>query len=123
MSPGTQVIAGEPAQADDAARSLEAGRIIPLGHTDTVADGLRTSLGGLTFAIIQKYVAQIVTVSEEGIVAAMRTIWERMKIVVEPSGVVPLAALLERRVDLSGKRVGIILSGGNVDLDHLPWAK
>jgi threonine dehydratase len=123
VSPGTRVIAGEPMRADDAARSLQAGRIIPLGQTDTVADGLRTSLGELTFAIIQRHVAQIVTVSEQAIIMAMRTVWERMKIVVEPSGVVPLAALLDQRIDLSGQRVGIILSGGNVDLDHLPWVQ
>jgi threonine dehydratase len=123
VAPRARVIAGEPQAADDAWRSLQAGRIIPLGHTDTVADGLRTSLGELTFAIIQKHVAQIVTVSEADIVAAMRVVWERMKIVVEPSGVVPLAALLSRRINLAGQRVGIILSGGNVDLDHLPWLR
>lgn len=121
VSPRTRVVAGEPQRADDAWRSLQAGHIIPLGHTDTIADGLRTSLGSLTFPIIQKHVAQIVTVSEEDIVVAMRTVWERMKIMVEPSGVVPLAALLGRCIDLAGARVGIILSGGNVDLDHLPW--
>ena len=122
-SPQTSVIAAEPACADDAARSMQAGHIIPLDHTDTIADGLRTSLGDLTFAIIRRYVAQIVTVSEESIIQAMRMVWERMKLVVEPSAVVPLAALLEKRVDLTSKRIGIILSGGNVDLDHLPWMR
>jgi threonine dehydratase len=122
VSPGTRVIAAEPARADDAYRSLRAGRIIPATHPDTVADGLRTSLGDRTFPIIQKHVAGIVTVSEEAIVSAMRHVWERMKIVVEPSGVVPLAALLSGAIDLRGRRVGIIFSGGNVDLDHLPWA-
>ena len=117
MSPKTQVIAGEPEQADDAYRSLQAGRIIPPEHPDTIADGLRTALGSLTFPIIQRYVKEIVTVGEEEIVAAMRHIWERMKIIVEPSSAVPLAALLSERMDLSGKRIGVILSGGNVEIE------
>jgi threonine dehydratase len=123
FSPHTRVIAVEPEHASDAWQSLQAGRIIPLDHTDTVADGLRTSLGELTFPIIQRLVEQIALVSEEAIVDATRTIWERMKIIVEPSGAVPLAALLSHAIDLSGFRVGIILSGGNVDLDRLPWNK
>jgi threonine dehydratase len=121
LSPNTRVIAAEPAGADDAYRSLQAGHIIPAVHPQTVADGLLTSLGELTFAIIQRHVAQIVTVSEEAIVSAMRHVWERMKIIIEPSAAVPVGALLEQRLDLSGQRVGIILSGGNVDLDRLPW--
>lgn len=120
-SPGTRVIGAEPERADDAFRSLQAGRIIPAEHPDTIADGLRTSLGSLTFPIIRDLVGEIVTVGEEGIVEAMRWIWERMKIVVEPSSAVPLGAVLSGRIDLSGKRVGIILSGGNVDLERLPW--
>jgi len=121
VSPSTVVIGTEPERADDAYRSLRAGRIVPAGNPQTIADGLRTSLGDLTFAVIQEYVKEIVTVSEEGIVEAMRTVWERMKIIIEPSAAVPLAALLTKRMDLSGKRVGVILSGGNLDLDRLPW--
>jgi len=117
MSPKTQVIAAEPERADDAYRSLQAGRIIPPEHPDTIADGLRTALGDLTFPIIQRYIKEIVTVGEEEIIAAMRHIWERMKIVVEPSSAVPLAALLSERMDVSGKRIGVILSGGNVEIE------
>lgn len=120
-SPRTRVIAAEPERADDAYRSLQAGRIIPLEHTDTVADGLRTSLGDLTFPIIQQHVAAIVRVTEDAIISTTRLVWERMKLIVEPSGVLPLAALLSHAIDLRGQRIGIIFSGGNVDLDHLPW--
>lgn len=87
----------------------------------TIADGLRTNIGEPNFAIVQKYVDDIVTVSEEAIVSAMRTIWETMKIVVEPSSAVPYAAIQESKVDVGGNSVGIILTGGNVDLDFLPW--
>jgi len=121
ISQKTNVVAAEPERADDAYRSFKAGRIIPVNNPDTIADGLRTSLGNLTFPIIRRHVKEIVTVSEEGIVKAMRCIWERMKIIVEPSAAVPLGALLTKRIDLSGKRIGIILSGGNVDLANLPW--
>ncbi|MBW2207954.1 MAG: pyridoxal-phosphate dependent enzyme, partial [Deltaproteobacteria bacterium] len=121
LSPQTRVMAGEPERADDACRSLKAGRIIPVKDPDTIADGLRTSLGDLTFSIIEGHVKDIITVSEEGIIAAMRLIWERMKIVVEPSASVPLGAIMGRPKDFTGKRIGIILSGGNVDLDTLPW--
>lgn len=115
------VFAGEPAGADDAARSLAAGRIIPSENPRTIADGLLTSLGSLTFPIIREKVAGIWTVDDPAIIAAMRLIWERMKIVVEPSSAVCLAAALARPREVAGKRVGIILSGGNVDLDRLPW--
>jgi threonine dehydratase len=121
LSPTTRVMAAEPAGADDAYRSLQAGTIIPSVQPKTIADGLLTSLGELTFAIIQKHVAQIVTVSEEAIIAAMRHVWERMKLVIEPSAAVPVGALLEHKAALAGQRIGIILSGGNVDLDRLPW--
>jgi threonine dehydratase len=121
LSPKTHVVAAEPEKADDAFRSFRAGKIIPADNPHTIADGLRTSLGDLTFPIIKRRVKDIVTVSEEGIVAAMRTIWERMKIIVEPSAAVPLGVLLTRRPEFSGKRIGVILSGGNVDLAHLPW--
>jgi threonine dehydratase len=122
VSPGTVVIGAEPEQADDACRSLQKGEIVPAANPDTIADGLRTSLGSLTFPIIKKHVKEIITVREEAIVQAMRHIWERMKIVVEPSAAVPLAAVLTRGKSLKGKRIGIILSGGNVDLGNLPWS-
>jgi threonine dehydratase len=122
-SAGTRVLGAEPAMADDALRSLQAGRIIPSTYPETVADGLRTSLGELTFPILQRYVDAIVTASEADIIAAMRVVWERMKLVIEPSAAVPLAAILSGRAALSGKRVGIIFSGGNVDLDTLPWGR
>ncbi len=121
LSPQTEVIAGEPERADDAYRSLKAGRIIPVEDPDTIADGLLTSLGDLTFPIIDRHVKDIITVSEEEIVAAMRLIWTRMKLIVEPSASVPLGAIMRRPQDFAGKRIGIILSGGNVDLDALPW--
>ena len=121
FSPSTKVIAAEPAGADDAYRSFQAGRIIPQENPQTIADGLLTSLGEKTFAVIQAHVNDVVTVSEAGIVAAMRLVWERMKIIVEPSSAVPLAAVLEKKLDVKGKRVGIILTGGNVDLEQLPW--
>ena len=121
VSPKTRVIAAEPEKADDAYRSFQAGRIIPSNNPDTIADGLRTSLGDLTFPIIKRYVRDIITVSEEAIIESMRHIWERMKIIVEPSAAVPLGALLTRRFAIEGKRIGIILSGGNLDLARLPW--
>jgi threonine dehydratase len=123
LSPGIRVIAGEPEGADDACRSLAAGAIIPSVNPRTLADGLLTSLGTLTFPIIRQRVERIVTVSEPGIVAAMRYVWERMKIVIEPSSAVPVGVLWERKIDLSGLRVGVILSGGNVDLGTLPWQR
>ncbi len=121
MRPKIKVIAAEPENADDAAQSFRAGRLIQTEKKFTIADGLRTNVGAPTFAIIQRYVDDIVTVSEEAIVSAMRTIWETMKIVIEPSAAVPYAAIIERKIDIGGKRVGIILTGGNVDLDALPW--
>jgi threonine dehydratase len=121
LVPTLRVIGAEPAGADDAYRSFVSGELQPLGEPVTVADGLRTSLGTLTFPLIRAYVDEIVTASEEAIVAAMRKTWELMKIVIEPSSAVPLAALLEGRLRAAGRRVGIILSGGNVDLDRLPW--
>ena len=122
LAPQASVWAGEPALADDAYRSLQAGRPEPVLRTDTIADGLRTALGSNTFAVISKLVAGILLVSEEQIVAATRLLWERVKIVVEPSGAVPVAALLANRERFAGKRIGLVLTGGNVDLDHLPWS-
>ena len=121
LSPKTRVIGAEPAGADDAYRSFRAGHIIPLGVPDTIADGLRTSVGELTFPIIARHVSDIVRVSEEAIVEAMRVTWQRTKLIVEASAAVPLAALLEGTVDVRDARVGIIITGGNVDLDALPW--
>jgi threonine dehydratase len=118
-----RVIGCEPLMADDAQRSLRAGHIVPQLAPRTIADGLRTSLGDLTFAIISKGVEDIVTVTEDGIVEAMRLAWSILKIVIEPSSAVPLAALLERRIPIDRKNVGVILTGGNVDLDRLPWTK
>lgn len=121
LKKGTRVIAGEPEMADDAYRSMKEGKIIPSANPETIADGLLTSLGKLTFPIIQQRVEQIVTVSEAGITESMKFIWERAKIVIEPSAAVAVAVLWERKIDLSGLKVGIILSGGNVDLRKLPF--
>jgi threonine dehydratase len=121
MWPEIKVIAIEPANADDAAQSFRAGRRLVTEKKFTVADGLRTNIGEPNFAIVQSYVDDIVTVSEEAIISAMRTIWETMKIIIEPSAAVPYAAIAENKIALSGERVGIILTGGNVDLDALPW--
>jgi len=120
---GIRVLGGEPEMADDAFRSLQARKILPSEHPKTIADGLLTSLSELTFSIIQSRVEQIVTVSEQGIVDSMKFIWERAKIVIEPSAAVAVAVLWEKKVDLSGLKVGVILSGGNVDLGKLPWGK
>ncbi len=111
-----QVIGAEPAEADYAYRSWQAGELIPLKATRTIADGLRTSLGDKTFPIIRDLVDAMVLASEHAIIEALRLVMERMKIVIEPSAAVPLAALLEGQLDVSGLRVGVILSGGNVDL-------
>src|SRR6266852_1897232 len=121
MRPKIKVIAAEPANADDAAQAFRAGKRIVAEKKFTIADGLRTNVGERNFPIIQRYVDDIVTVSEDAIVSAMRTIWETMKIIIEPSAAVPYAAIAERKIDISGKRVGLILTGGNVDLDALPW--
>jgi threonine dehydratase len=121
LLPGCKVIACEPAGADDAFRSFYAGQIFPSVNPKTIADGLLTSLGDRTFAIIREKVDGIVTVSEEKIVEAMRMVWERMKIIIEPSSAVPLAAILEGKVDVKNKKTGIILSGGNLDLGKLPF--
>ncbi|MDP1714046.1 MAG: pyridoxal-phosphate dependent enzyme [Anaerolineales bacterium] len=116
-----RVMAGEPEMADDAFRSMKAGEIIPSVNPKTIADGLLPSLGKLTFPIIQERVEQIVTVSEAGIIESMKFVWERAKIIIEPSAAVAVGVLWEKKVDLSGLKVGIILSGGNVDLEKLPW--
>lgn len=119
---GCKVIGAEPSNMDDAFRSLKEGKIVhnEEGKT-TVADGLRTFLGDVNFPIIQKYIDQIITVDENQIIAAMRMVWERMKIIIEPSCAVPIAAVLDHPEIFENKKVGIIISGGNVDLDHLPF--
>ncbi|NWJ50873.1 MAG: pyridoxal-phosphate dependent enzyme [Bacteroidetes bacterium] len=121
FSPTTTVIAAEPANADDAYRSFISGKIEPTNPKQTIADGLRTSLGTITFTIIIGHVSEILTVSEESIIEAMRLIWMRMKIIVEPSSAVPLAAILANKEKFRNKKIGIIISGGNVDIDDLPW--
>jgi len=121
LSPTTEVFGAEPEQADDAAQSLRAGRLTPPSSTNTIADGLRASLCERTFAILRSHVREILTVSEEEIIHAMRLVWERMKLVVEPSGAVPLAAVLKNRERFQDRRVGVVLSGGNLDLEKLPW--
>jgi threonine dehydratase len=121
INPDIEVIAAEPAGADDAFRSFGLGELQVQTNPDTIADGLRTSLGELNFDIIRKLVDTIVTVPDSTIIEAMRLQWSRMKQVVEPSGAVSFAALLEHPERFAGRRVGIVVSGGNVDLDNLPW--
>ncbi len=121
MLPHCKVFAAEPAGADDAFQSFHSGKLIPSENPKTIADGLLTSLGQRNFQIIMEKVDDIVVVSEEKIVEAMRMIWERMKIIIEPSSAVPLAAILEGKIDVQNKKAGIILSGGNLDLGHLPF--
>ncbi len=118
LNPQTRVIAAEPEKADDAYRSFRDGRIYPSVHPDTIADGLRTQLGEVTFRIIREHVDEIVTVAEDEIVNAMRILWERMKIVVEPSGAVSFAGVLKMKAALESSRVGVIISGGNIELDR-----
>jgi len=118
LIPNCHVIGCEPKNADDAYRSKQAGHIIPSENPQTIADGLLTSLGDKTFPIIQDLVDDIILVTEEEILRAMRTVWERMKIIIEPSAAVPLAAVFSNQLNLKGKRVGIIFSGGNVDLSQ-----
>lgn len=124
LRPGIKVIGVEPALADDVAQSFRARRRISIPTPATIADGLRTNCTGeKNFPIILEHVDDVVTVSEAGIVAAMRAIWETLHIVIEPSAAVPYAAILEGKVTTSGLRVGLIVTGGNVDLDKLPWLK
>lgn len=121
LRPDIQVIGAEPELADDAFRSFHAGSIQPVLRTDTIADGLRTSLGTLTFSVMQNLLDDLVTVSEESIVRHMRNVWERMKIIIEPSCAVPVAAVAEQLKKVEGLKIGIIITGGNADLDYLPW--
>ena len=123
VRPGIKVVATEPAGADDAAQSFHEHRLVRQETKNTIADGLRTDLGAPNFELIQRYVDGVITVGEESIIAAMRAIWETMKIIVEPSAAVPYAAVLEGKIESASRRVGIVLTGGNVDLDALPWLK
>lgn len=121
LAPHIRVYAAEPEQADDAYRSFKAGYIIADDAPNTVADGLKVPLKDLTWHFVKNHVTDILTASEEEIVDAMKLIWKRMKIVMEPSSAVPLATILKNKQVFAGKRVGIIITGGNVDLDKLPW--
>lgn len=116
-----QVLAAEPSGADDAYRSFKLGKLIPSTHPKTIADGLLTSLGEINFAIISQHVKDILTVDDDMIRKAMRLLWERMKIVVEPSGAVPFAAVLSNQERFANKNVGLIVSGGNIDLNAFQW--
>ncbi len=122
LRPQARVIGAEPKNADDAYRSLKSGRVEPLAQAHTIADGLRAGVCERTLAILRARVDEVVLVSEEEIVAAMRQVWERMKIIIEPSSAVAVAVAMKGQPALAGKRVGIIISGGNVDLEQLPFA-
>ncbi len=121
ISPETAIYAAEPQQADDAARSLKAGRLIADDAPQTIADGLKVPMKDLTWHFVREHVTDILTVDEQSIIDAMRLVWQRMKIVIEPSCAVPVAAILNNPNVFANKRVGIIITGGNVDLERLPW--
>ncbi len=123
LSSKVRFLAAEPQKADDAYRSLKSGKIEPSFDPQTIADGLRTSLGDKTFPIIQRYVDDIILCSEQSIIQAMKMIWQRLHVIIEPSAAVPFAALLENPDKIRGKNLVLVLTGGNVDLDHLPWKK
>ncbi|MDZ4096226.1 MAG: pyridoxal-phosphate dependent enzyme [Paracoccaceae bacterium] len=123
LAPKVRIYAAEPAQADDAARSFRAGHIIADDAPDTVADGLKVPLKELTWHFVKSHVSDILTAPEDEIIAAMKLIWQRMKMVMEPSSAVPLAAILRNPEVFAGKRVGVIITGGNVDMDKLPWIR
>ena len=121
VNPGLKLYGAEPSGAADAEESLRTGHLVQGRRADTVCDGLRADLGSLGFAILGRHLEQIILVDDADTIAAMRLVWERLKQVVEPSSAIVLAAVLARRELFSGQRVGLILSGGNVDLDTLPW--
>lgn len=121
LHPEIRVIGVEPAGADNASRCLQAGQRVPAEHSQSIADGLRAALGERNFVIINTLVDEVVTVSDPAIVEAMRWMWERTKMLIEPSAATAVAALLEKRLNPGNRRIGLILSGGNVDLDRLPW--
>jgi len=122
LRPQAKVYGAEPMGADDAWRSLQAGHVVPVARPDTVADGLRATIGSLTFEVIRSDTDGVLRVEDADTIAAMRFVWEHMKIVIEPSAAVPVAALRRGLAEVRGKRVGVILSGGNLDLDHIPWS-
>lgn len=121
MNPNIKVFGAEPSEADDAYQSFRSGNLIPSVNPNTIADGLRTSLGELPFSIIKEQVDDIVTVSEASIVQAMKYVWERLNMIIEASCAVPVSAVFEGKIPVQGNRIGIIITGGNVDLDNLPW--
>ena len=120
-APETRIVAAEPEQADDAYRSFKAGHIIADDAPKTIADGLLVPLKDLTWHFVSSHVSEIFTASEEEIVEAMKLTWKHLRVVMEPSSAVPLATILKNRDHFAGKRVGVIITGGNVDLDRLPW--
>jgi threonine dehydratase len=119
--PDALIYGGEPFNADDAYHSLHEKKIIPCKNPETIADGLRTSLGDKTFTVISQLVSDIIRVTEEEIIQSMKLIWERMKIIIEPSSAVAFAAVIKEKENFTGKKIGIILSGGNIDLTNLPF--
>ena len=121
LLPNTKLLGVEPESADDALRSIKSVEIVPSDYPPTIADGLRSSLGEKTFPMIKKFVSAIHTVSEKEIISSMRFVWERMKIIVEPSSAVTMAAVLNNPASFRGKKTGVIFSGGNIDLSYLPW--
>ena len=121
LAPDVKIYAAEPVNADDAARSFKAGHIIADDAPDTIADGLKVPLKDLTWHFVSNYVTDIQTATEEEIVEAMKLTWTHMKIIIEPSCAVPLAVILKNKEIFAGKTVGVIITGGNVDLDKLPW--
>jgi len=121
FSPAVKVIAAEPTGADDAYQSFYQKKLVPSINPETIADGLRTSLGSLTFPIIRRLVHDVITVNDQATIEAMKLMWERMKIIIEPSSAVALAIVLKHKHRFEGQKIGIIISGGNVDLMHLPW--
>ena len=123
MNPRIVVYGTEPAGADDASRSFASGHVEPMNNPQTIADGLRSTVSERTLYAMRTHLRAIATCSEGAIVAAMRMVWERAKIVIEPSSAVPLAAMLEGTLDVRGQRVGVVITGGNVDLDRLPWQR
>ena len=123
LRPSIRVVGAEPKNADDAYRSLAARKIEPAAKTVTIADGLRATLCPLTFSVLRERVDEIALLNEEEILSSMKLLWERLKLIVEPSGAVSAGIVLEKKIPAEGKRVGIILSGGNLDLDHIPFTK
>ena len=121
MSPSIKVYGAEPKEADDAYRSLKKGSIVANKTIDTICDGLRAQIGTKTFPVIQELVDEIITIDEQEVVESLRMVWERLKIIVEPSCSITLALVLKRKALFEGQNVGLILSGGNVDLNELPW--